>query len=104
MNETRRLEFVLVSGERRTVSLAGQVSSIATVLERLDDWIETDDGTWVQKRFVVEVRLGESVAAPSKGSDLEYEQLDEAAGELAGGAGSRAADDDASRPGSGSAS
>jgi hypothetical protein len=94
VNETRRLEFVLVSGERRTVSVAGQMPSIATVLERLDDWIETDDGTWVQKRFVVEVRLEESASAPRAGSDLEDERLDQAAGELAIEAGAIAADDE----------
>jgi hypothetical protein len=97
VSETRRLEFVLVDGERRTVSVAGQMPSIATILERLDDWIETDDGTWVQKRFVVEVRLGDSAAAPRAGSDLEYDRLDEAAGELAAEAGAPAADDEPRR-------
>jgi hypothetical protein len=48
----------------------------------------------VQKRFVVEVRLGESAAAPRVGSELEYERLDEAAGELAAEAGPLAADDE----------
>jgi hypothetical protein len=57
MNQTTtRFELVLVSGERRSVTLPGHTGSVGNVFARLDDWIETDEGGWVQKSFVVEAR------------------------------------------------
>jgi hypothetical protein len=51
------LELLLVNGERRTVAFPDYTGSLANALGRLDDWIETEDGGWVQKRFVVAVKV-----------------------------------------------
>ncbi|MGH3093187.1 MAG: hypothetical protein ACRDOG_12800 [Gaiellaceae bacterium] len=51
-----RLELILVNGERRSLTLPAHTGSLGNVFDRLDDWIQTDDGSWVQKSFVVEVR------------------------------------------------
>ena len=53
-----KLELILVNGERRSLTLPGHTGSLGNVFDRLDDWIQTDDGSWVQKSFVVEVRPG----------------------------------------------
>ena len=53
-----RLELVLVNGERRSLTVSGHTGSIGHALARFDDWIQTDDGGWVQKSFIVEVRAG----------------------------------------------
>jgi hypothetical protein len=53
------LMLVLTNGERRIITLPGHTGSVANALGRLDDWIETRDGNWVQKSFVVEVHLTE---------------------------------------------
>jgi hypothetical protein len=80
-------EVVLVNGERRRVALPSHTGLVANALDRLDPWIKTTDGGWVQKSFVVEVRdLGEKADVPS-GSDEEFTQLHEAAGKLADQAG-----------------
>jgi hypothetical protein len=76
-----RIELVLVNGSVRALDLPAGTSSIANALARLDDWIETADGGWVQKSYVVEVRNpkhGETV-----GATLEYEALDVAAAAIA---------------------
>jgi hypothetical protein len=57
-NATPKLELVLVNGERRSLTLPGHSGSIGNALSRFDDWIQTDDGGWVQKSFIVEVRGG----------------------------------------------
>ncbi len=81
------VEVVLVTGDRRTIAVPGHTGSVVAVLDRLDDWIETADGGWVQKRFIVEVRpLGRDREAPA-GSSEEFEQLSDAAGTLADQAG-----------------
>jgi hypothetical protein len=49
-------EVVMVTGDRRVVVLPSHTGSLGNALDRLDAWIETKDGGWVQKRFVVEVR------------------------------------------------
>ena len=78
-----RVELVLVNGERRTVALPGHSGSVTNVLSRLDDWIATEDGGWVQKSFIVEVRgVGQDEAVP-EGSDEEFERLTKAAGTIA---------------------
>ncbi len=77
------VEVVLVSGERRTVSLPGHTGSLGNALARLDDWIPTDDGSWVQKSFIVEVRGVDRQRDASPGSTLEFERLNDAAGTLA---------------------
>ena len=77
------LDVVLVTGERRKIRLQGHSGSVANALARLDDWIETEDGGWIQKSFIVEVRTaGQDSRVPS-GSDEEFERLGEAAGALA---------------------
>jgi hypothetical protein len=79
----RKLELVLVGGERRKIALPTQSTSIANVLARLDEWIQTEDGGWVHKRHIVEVRAVDADSNPRGGSQEEYKQLDDAAGELA---------------------
>jgi hypothetical protein len=76
---TTELEVVLATGEHRTIALPSHSGSLAAALDRLDSWIRTVDGTWVQKRFVVEVRPldGETF------SDEESSRLRHAAGTLA---------------------
>lgn len=78
----RRLELVLVGGERRSVALPGQSTSVANVLARLDEWILTEDGGWVHKRYIVEVRALDEDGESGEGSKEEYRSLDEAAGRL----------------------
>ncbi len=73
------VEVVLVSGERRTVSLPVHTGSFANALARLDDWVRTDDGSWVQKSFIVEVRGVEPEREVSRGSAVELERLTDAA-------------------------
>ncbi len=73
------VEVVLVGGERRTVSLPGHTGSLANALARLDDWIPTDDGSWVQKSFIVEVRGAELEGDAPRGSAVEFERLSDAA-------------------------
>ncbi len=77
------VEVVLVSGERRTVSLPMHTGSVANALARLDDWIPTDDGSWVQKSFIVEVRGLDPDGAVSGGNTIELERLSDAAETLA---------------------
>ncbi len=77
------LEVVLVTGERRKIDLPERSGSVANALARLDDWIKTEDGGWVQKRFIVEVRAADPGRGTPEGSDEEFQQLDEAAGALA---------------------
>jgi hypothetical protein len=77
------LELVLVNGERRGVSLPGHTDSIANALNRLDPWIKTDDGGWVQKKFIVEVRAVRADPVEQTGSAEEYERLTQAAEMLA---------------------
>ena len=81
------VEVVLVNGERRKISLPGHAGSTANVLSRLDDWIKTEDGGWVQKRFIVEVRAAEEAGEAPAGSTEELERLTEAAGSLVDQAG-----------------
>jgi len=75
------LELVLVNGQRRSVTLAGPTDSVANALDRLDSWVATEDGGWVQKHSIVEVRP--YIASAEAGSAAEYEQLSDAAGALA---------------------
>jgi hypothetical protein len=75
------VELALVTGERHVVSLPSHTGSLAAALDRLHDWIETDDGTWIQKRFVVAARV--TTNEEGRGSDTELHRLDAAAGELA---------------------
>lgn len=72
-----RVELVLVNGAKRIFDLPAGTSSVANALARLDDWIQTVDAGWVQKRHIVEVRP----VAVSDASDagVEYEALDAAA-------------------------
>ncbi|MDQ4027358.1 MAG: hypothetical protein M3214_04805 [Actinomycetota bacterium] len=76
------VEVVLVGGERRTVSLPGHMGSLANALSRLEDWIPTEDGGWVQKSFIVEVRGVRRERDAPRGSTVEFERLSDAAGTL----------------------
>ena len=77
------VEVVLVNGERRTVSLPVHTGSLASALDRLDDWIPTDDGGWVQKSFIVEVRGVDREGDLPPGSAVEFDRLSDAAETLA---------------------
>jgi hypothetical protein len=77
------LELVLVGGERRRLDLPSHSGELANALDRLDNWIETADGGWVQKQHIVEVRLVDQDDAQT-GSTEELSDLDAAAGRLAG--------------------
>jgi hypothetical protein len=47
---------VLVNGERRSLELPAHTGTVANALDRLDEWIATTDGGWVNKQHIVEVR------------------------------------------------
>ena len=79
---TIAVEVVLVNGERRTLLLPVHTGSLANALARLDDWIPTDDGGWVQKSFIVEVRGVEREADVPRGSNAEFQRLSDAADTL----------------------
>jgi hypothetical protein len=81
------LELVLVGGERRRLNLPSHSGELANALDRLDNWIETADGGWVQKQFIVEVRLVDPGDAHT-GSDEELADLDAAVGRLTDHSGS----------------
>lgn len=76
------LELVLINGERRQVALPSHTGMVSNALDRLDTWIETDDGGWVQKSHVVEVRVLGERGTP-RGSHEEFSDLADAAGQLA---------------------
>jgi hypothetical protein len=79
---TVALELVLVNGQRRRLTVPGPTGTVANALGRLDSWVATDDGGWVQKSSIVEVRP--YAESPTGGSDVEYQQLSDAASRLAG--------------------
>jgi len=56
MEENELVVAVLLNGERRRLVLPSHTGTVANALGRLDEWIMTEDGGWVQKRFIVEVR------------------------------------------------
>ncbi len=72
-----RVELVLLNGATRALDLPVGTSSMVNALSRLDDWVETSDGGWVQKRHIVEVRL--AGGREEAGTAVEYEALDAAA-------------------------
>jgi hypothetical protein len=64
------VEFVLINGERRKFTLPGHTGSVVSALDRLDDWIQASDGVWVQKKFIVEVRLlDEELGEPPRSAE-----------------------------------
>ena len=77
------VEVVLLNGERRTIVLPAHTGSVANALGRLDEWIHTKDGGWVQKRFIVEVRTVDREKSAPAGSHEEFERLSDAAETLA---------------------
>jgi hypothetical protein len=77
------LELVLINGERRRVTLPSHTGLVANALDRLDTWIETDDGTWVQKNHVIEVREVDEERGVPRGTEAEFADLADAAGQLA---------------------
>ena len=75
------LELVLVNGARRIIEVPAGSGTMANALARLDDWIQTADGGWVQKTHIVEVRPADAHALEAAaGADTEYSALDTAAG------------------------
>jgi hypothetical protein len=77
------VELVLVNGECRTIELPGPTDSIANALDRMDSWIKTEEGGWVQKSFIVEVRLANPERGGAGGSSEEFSRLTDAAQTLA---------------------
>ena len=69
------VEFVLINGERRRFALPGHTGSVVSALDRLDDWIQASDGVWVQKKFIVEVRLLDNEVEEAQRSAEEYVHL-----------------------------
>ena len=76
---TVTLELVLVGGERRRLELPSHSGEVANALDRLDNWIQTNGG-WVQKQFIVEVRI--VAEADTAGSSQEFDGLADAGGQL----------------------
>jgi hypothetical protein len=76
-------ELVLINGECRRVALPSHTGMVANALDRLDTWIKTEDGGWVQKSHVVEVRVLDQERGVRRGSDEELSDLADAAGQLA---------------------
>jgi hypothetical protein len=74
------LTAVLVTGERRRIELPSRSGTVANALDRLDDWMPTADGGWIQTRYVVEVRPDPAAEATSQ----VHDELRDAAGTLAG--------------------
>lgn len=56
------LALRLMTGETRHLTVGSKTVSIGNALDRLADWIETDEGSWVHKRFVVEATVEQAVA------------------------------------------
>lgn len=79
------VELVLINGERRRFVVKSHSGSIASALDRLDEWVQTADGGWVQKTHVVEVRpvMNRARVVAEQGTAEELDQLTEAAGALA---------------------
>jgi hypothetical protein len=66
------LELVLVNGARRKIEVPAGSGTMANALARLDDWIQTEDGGWVQKHHIVEVRPVDG-PAPDAPADVATE-------------------------------
>lgn len=81
MTAVDRVELLLVSGERRLLTLTSHSGSVGNYLSRLDDWVETHGG-WVQKCHIVEVRLLPAGDGRPESTE-ELRQLNDAAGLLA---------------------
>lgn len=64
-----QIAFRLLDGEVRRASLGTHTGSIGNALDRLQDWIETDDGTWIQKRFIVEATVTPRTPDPTHDPD-----------------------------------
>jgi hypothetical protein len=78
------LELVLMNGARRIIEVPAGSGTMANALARLDDWIQTVDGGWVQKSHIVEVRPADAKAGEAAaGTDTEYSALSAAADRLA---------------------
>ena len=86
MSTEVHLELMLVTGERKALTLPSHTGSVGAALDMLHDWIETDDGTWVQKRFVVEVhnRSERAATSASGASTGELSALEDAVEEMLG--------------------
>ena len=56
-SEAPRLRVRLLSGDVRHLPLGTHTGSIGNALDRLEEWIETDEGSWIQKRWIVEASV-----------------------------------------------
>lgn len=55
--EATRLTLRLLNGDAFHVALGTRTGSIGNALDRLEDWIETEEGSWIQKRWIVEAAV-----------------------------------------------
>ena len=55
-----RLTLTLSTGDVRHVRLGTHTGSIGNALDRLEDWIETEEGPWIHKRWIVEAAVATS--------------------------------------------
>ena len=75
--EATVFELVLATGERRRLLLPSHSGEVASALDRLETWIKTTDGSWVQKSHVVEARIVEV----RSDAESDAHELDAAAAE-----------------------
>ncbi|MBM3679707.1 MAG: hypothetical protein FJW96_17815 [Actinobacteria bacterium] len=55
--EAIRLRVRLLTGDVHHLALGTRTGSIGNALDRLEDWIETEEGSWIQKRWIVEASV-----------------------------------------------
>jgi hypothetical protein len=60
---------VLINGEQRRIELPAHTGTVANAIDRLDDWIATADGGWLNKHHIVEVRPLPSSQPRDAGAD-----------------------------------
>jgi hypothetical protein len=77
------VDLILINGERRRFVVPGHSGSVASVLDRLDEWVEIKGGGWVRKSFIVEVRPVAGGNREEAGTAEELRQLTDAASSLA---------------------
>ena len=57
--EAVMLQLRLSSGDVRHLALGTRTGSIGNALDRLEDWIETEEGSWIHKRWIVEATVAD---------------------------------------------
>ena len=70
----------LVTGDARRIDLATRTGTVGHALDRLEPWIPTADGGWIQTRHIVELR---PVASSDPPGERVFDELRAAAGTLA---------------------